>query len=99
MIGTEISPTLQAAIEAVIRQELGRFGVSEVEVIDSEDADGDPVILVNVHYRDPEAEPDFKVASGALTKLNDKLFELKEPRFAYLRHKVPEAMPESRGRR
>ena len=99
MIGTEISPALQAAIEAVVRQELARFGVGEVEVIDSEDADGDPLILVNVHYRDSEAEPDFRVASKTLTKLNDKLFELKEPRFAYIRHKVPEATPEPRGRR
>lgn len=99
MIGADISPTLRAAIEAVVWRELGRFGVSEVEVTESEDADGDPVILVNVHYRDPEAEPDFKVASGALTKLNDTLFELKEPRFGYIRHKVPDAMPEPRSRR
>lgn len=98
MIGTQITPELCQAIDAVIRKELGRFGVRDVEVIESEDAGGDPVIQVLVHYNDPESEPDPWVASETITKLNDTLYALREPRFAYLRHMVPEAAPSSRRR-
>lgn len=91
MIGTEITPALYAAIDDVVRAELGRFGVRDVEAVEAEDAGGDPIIQVRVHYKDPDSEPDPQVASETLTKLNDRLFALREPRFAYLRHMVPEA--------
>lgn len=98
MIGTEITPALHAAIDAVVREQLGRFGVRDVEAIETEDAGGDPIIQVKVHYNDPASEPDPRIASETLTKLNDRLFELREPRFAYLRHMVPEAAPSPRHR-
>jgi hypothetical protein len=98
MIGAEIAAELRSAIEAVVRNELGRFGIHDVEVIESEDAGGDPVIQVLVHYNDSESEPDPPVASEAITKLNNRLYELREPRFAYLRHMVPEAAPSPRRR-
>lgn len=96
MFDTEISPALQDAIEAVVRQELGRFGIAQIEVIDRKDQDGDPIIEVRVHYGDSDAEPDPKVASRTITKLNDRLFELKERRFAYISQVVPEPAPEPR---
>jgi hypothetical protein len=98
MIGTEISPTLHAAIDTVVREQLGRFGVRDIEAIEAEDAGGDPIIQVRVHYNDPASEPYPRIASETLTKLNDRLFELREPRFAYLRHMVPEATPSPRRR-
>lgn len=90
MVDTEITPALQDAIEAIVLQELGRFGIAQVEAVDREDQDGDPIIEVRVHYSDAGAEPDPKVASQTITKLNDRLFELKERRFAYISHVVPE---------
>ncbi|KQT16570.1 hypothetical protein ASG40_17910 [Methylobacterium sp. Leaf399] len=98
MVDTEITPALKDAIETVIRQELGRFGIAQVEAIGTEDHDGDPVIRVLVHYSHADAEPDPKVASETITKLNDRLFELKEPRFAYISHDVPEVVRRRRGR-
>lgn len=96
MFDTEITPALRDAIEAVVRHELGRFGVAQVEAIDRKDQDGDPIIEVRVHYSDADAEPDPKVASQTITKLNDRLFELKERRFAYLSHLMPEPAPRPR---
>lgn len=98
MIGTEIALGLHSAIEAVVRKELGRFGVHNVEVIETVGAGGDPVIQVLVHYNDSESESDPRVAFEVITKLNDRLCELREPRFAYLRHTVPEAVPSARRR-
>jgi hypothetical protein len=98
MADTEITPALHAEIDTVVRRELGRFGVESVETIDSKDQDGDPIIQVLVHYRDSKAEPDPKVASETVTKLNDRLYELRERRFAYIRHEVPEAVRRSRAR-
>ena len=98
MFPPEITPALHAAINAVVRAELGRFGVRDVEAVEVEDAGGDPIIQVRVHYNDPDSQPDPRVASDTLTKLNDRLYELREPRFAYLRHMVPEAAPGPRRR-
>lgn len=98
MMGVEITPALHEAIDEIVRAQLGRFGVRDVEAIADEDAGGDPIIQVRVHYNDSASEPDPRIASETLTKLNDRLFELREPRFAYLRHMVPEATPIPRPR-
>ena len=98
MIGTEIAPELHSAIEAVVRKELGRFGVHNVEVIETADAGGDPVIQVLVRYNDPDSESDPRGAFEVITKLNDRLYELRKPRFAYLRHIISEALPSARRR-
>ncbi|MGU3540484.1 hypothetical protein ACLBXP_21690 [Methylobacterium sp. A54F] len=96
MAGTEISGDLREAIEAVVRGELGRFGVERVDVAAVEDTSGDPALLVSVHYGAPDAEPDPQVAAGTITKLNDRLFALKERRFAHIAHRVPERAPRLR---
>lgn len=86
----DIRPDLSEAIEALVRRELGPFGVERVEVLDAEDHYGDPAIRVLVHYRNTDADPDPRVASTLITKLNDLLFERKERRFGYIAHRVPE---------
>ena len=86
----DIRPDLSEAIEALVRRELGPFGVERVEVLDSEDHYGDPAILVLVHYCDADADPDPNVTSALITKLNDLLFARKERRFGYIEHRVPE---------
>lgn len=94
----EISADLHSAIEAVVREELGRFGVGEVEVIEAEDHEGTPSILVLVHYAEANAEPEPKALSDTVFRLNIVLFERKERRFAYVLHKIPETAPKSRRR-
>lgn len=99
MTDSEISPALHDTIERVVRDELGRFGVHTVETIEAEDADGEDAILVLVHYTGSGGEPDPMVASKTVTILNDKLFEMKERRFAHLLHRVPDAIRQPRPRR
>ncbi|WP_298958135.1 hypothetical protein [uncultured Methylobacterium sp.] len=94
----EMTEPVHAAIEQTIRQELGSFGIERVESIETEDHDGDPTILVLVHYRDANAEPDPQVAAATITKVNDRLFQLDEPRFAHILHKVPDPAPCGRRR-
>ncbi|MCF4130045.1 hypothetical protein [Methylobacterium sp. SyP6R] len=78
MSDTEISAEVLDAINAIVLEELGRFGIKTVEVVDAEDSDGDASILVLVHYERPDAEPDPQVASSLIMKLNDRLYTLKE---------------------
>ncbi len=85
---THLSQSVEAEIEGVVRAELGRFGVERVEVVESEESDGTPSILVLAHYR-AGAAPDPKTAAATITKVNDKLFELNEPRFAHISHRLP----------
>lgn len=91
MESTEIRPDVQVAISELVLHELARYGAERVEAVDAEDHQGDPAILVLVHYRSPDAMPDPMVAAALITKLNDRLFELKERRFGYIAHRVPDA--------
>lgn len=90
MFDMEITPETQAAIEEVVLDEVRRFGATEVRVIESEDHDGDPALFVMVHYDTADARPDPKVLSTLVFKVNDRLHQLKERRFAYLAHRIPE---------
>lgn len=92
---TDLARTVEAEIEGVVRAELGRFGVERVEVVESEDSDGTPSILVLAHYH-AGAAPDPKVAAATITKVNDKLFTLNEPRFAHIAHRMPDPTPAPR---
>jgi hypothetical protein len=69
-----------------------------VEVVDAEDADGDPALLVRVYYSSPEADPDPKVAASLVLKLNDTLYAMNERRFAHVAHKIPEQSRQARRR-
>ena len=90
MDANDSSPAVSEAIEALVRRDLGPFGVDRVETLSDEDHLGDPAIRVLVHYRDADANPDPRIASALITKLNDLLFESKEHRFGYIAHRVPE---------
>lgn len=98
MVESGISVPLRSAIEEVVQHELGRFGVERIEVVEREEWDGTPALWVLVHYRSADAEPDPKVAAGTITKLNDRLFALREQRFAHIAHRVPETERPARRR-
>ncbi|MGE8131660.1 hypothetical protein ACQKQD_32380 [Methylobacterium sp. NPDC080182] len=89
---------MKAAIEEVVQDELGRFGVREIEVRPDEDHDGDPAIYVVIHYAAVDADPDPENMSNTMFKLNNRLYAMNEKRFAHVSHVVPEPPKRVRAR-
>lgn len=98
MTATELHPDVKATIEKVVQDELGRFGVREVQVRADRDNDGDPALYVVIHYADVDANPDPENMSNTMFKLNERLYKLNEKRFAHISHVVPEPPKRVRAR-
>ncbi|WP_019995906.1 hypothetical protein [Aureimonas ureilytica] len=82
---------LRSAIVELVEAELGSAGIESIDVIETEDHDGDPALLVEIHYSGDDSAFDPKRASTLVTKLNDRLFELGEKRFAYVEYGASDA--------
>lgn len=77
-------------IEEVVRAEMDRFGLDRVTVTPGEDHDGDPILLIEAHYRLSDQPVEPKVMAGLATKLRDRLWSLGETRFPHVRHHFAE---------
>lgn len=90
MIDEPISPDVMTAIQDLIRQDMGRYGLREVSIRASTDHDGDPVLRIDASY-DPVDEPiDPNDVSELLSRLRDRLWAMNERRFPHIRHHFSE---------
>ncbi len=90
MTTQDIRKEIVTAVESVVRQEMGAFGLESVRVRSGEDHDGDPALIVDVEYS-PRGRPiEPKIVAGLVTKLRDRLWGLGETRFPYLYHHFSE---------
>lgn len=82
-----INEDVAAAIEEIVRREMGPFGLREVTIKPGEDHDGDPVLWVETSYTldGQPIEPD--VVAGLVSKLRERLWALGETRFPHVRHR------------
>lgn len=90
MIKDDIAPDVVAAIEDIVRREVGRFGLLDVRVALAEDDDGDPVLEIDADYEAAGDPVDPQVVAGLLSKLRDRLWTMNERRFPYIRHHFSE---------
>jgi hypothetical protein len=95
-----VDPELVRAIEELLVERLGRFGLERVEVRAGRDHAGEPALFVDAWYR-LSAEPIDVVAQlDAELALLDLLGERGEERLAHVRHHLAEGQAVARsGRR
>jgi hypothetical protein len=87
---TPIKPKVKAAIERILRANLSRYGFVGATIEPREDHDGDPAIFVDAQYQLSDEPVDSRVTLATLSMLRDRLINLGEDRFPYLRHHFAE---------
>ena len=86
----EIPDEIRAAINEMLWQEVGAYGLHKVTAKVGADHDGDPVIWVDADY-EAKGEPINPKAFAALvSKLRGKLWGMGEERFPHIRHHFSE---------
>ena len=90
MIKDDIAPDVVAAIEDIVRHEVGRFGLLDVRVSVSEDHDGDPILRIDADYEAGGEPVDPEVVAGLGLKLRNRLWDMNEQRFPHVRHNFSE---------
>ncbi|BBK41666.1 hypothetical protein STVA_16860 [Allostella vacuolata] len=75
-----------AAIDHLLREEMGEFGLKAVSVSAAEDHDGDPVLMVEAEYGPDGAPVEPRKVARLATKLRELLWNLGERRFPHIRH-------------
>lgn len=86
MIEIILDKSVKDAITDVVRREMARFGLRDVQAAVGTDHDGDPVIFVDVDYGHAGEAVDVKTTAGLVTKLRDRLWTMGETRFPHIRH-------------
>ena len=86
----EIPEDIRAAIDAMLWQEVGAYGLHKVTVSAGEDHDGDSVIWVDADYEAKGAPIDPKAFAALVSKLREKLWSMGEERFPHVRHHFSE---------
>jgi len=83
---TPVSPEIVALIEKTIREAMAPYGCRSIDVRAGEDHAGNPAIFVEATYDLRDEAPDLGVTSRILTPLVDKMWDVGERRFPYVRH-------------
>ena len=81
-----LSEQVTEAIERVVRQEMGDYGLLTVRAAPGLDHDGDQVIWVHADYRIEGPPVDPKKMAGLVSKIRGALYEADEVRFPHVRH-------------
>ena len=85
-----ISKKVESAIEHVLRKRMSSYGYRDARSYVGTDADGDPVIMVDVNYDLIEKPIGADATFGLTTALRDELAKLGEFRFPHIRHHFDE---------
>jgi len=89
MIGSSprpaVVPDLSAAIEPILRERLGRFGLERVEVRGRLGHASEPAIFADAWHRPVDEPIDREALARARLNLSDLLIDYGGERFAYLR--------------
>jgi hypothetical protein len=81
-----ISPDIVRFIEARYREAMAEFGLRSVKVSAQDDHAGDPSIFIDVEFDLSERPIDLKRLWDVHERIRDYLWDIGEPRFAYVRH-------------
>ena len=87
----KVAPRAVAAINRVLKKEMGRFGLRAIAVKPGPDHDGDPAIYIHVDYDLSPTPLDNKVVLRAEDEIRRLLRAGDEHRFAHFRHHFDEA--------
>ncbi|MCS6879286.1 MAG: hypothetical protein NZP72_13425 [Geminicoccaceae bacterium] len=81
------APTeLARAIERILHERLGRYGLERIEVRGDEDRAGEPALFADVWYRLSPEPVDPAATAAAQVSSRDRPLGSGEPRFPRLRH-------------
>ncbi len=89
MIDDLIPSDVVTAVEEILRQDMGPYGLDAVRISAGEDHDGDPMLIVEADYRPGGRPIDPRIVAALVTKLRNRLWLIGEKRFAYVRHHFP----------
>ena len=85
-----IKPSVRAAIDRILRENLSRFGLVRATIEPGDDHTGDPAIFIDAEYQLSDEPVDSRVTLATQSMLRDNLIKLGEHRFPYLRHHFAE---------
>ena len=80
------SPRVAEAIEQALRERLEPFGFERADIRPERDHDGDPILLVEGHYRLSDRPIDSRETYLAAQEARRAARELGERRFLHIRH-------------
>lgn len=81
-----IEPEIIAAIEDIIAPTMRRMGYRSLSVEEGHDHTGDPCLFIDVEYA-AEGDPvDTKISARLVLDVRNRLLELGEERFPYVRN-------------
>lgn len=86
IVKDKIEPEVIAAIDKIVRPAMAPFGFKKLKVRADEDHDGDPILAVEVFYSSDDVPIDTKVVAGLVAKVQDRLLQMGEERFAHIHH-------------
>jgi hypothetical protein len=83
----EIGTDVLDAIKSAVRNKLAGMPVEECGITSDEDSTGDNAIFVDICYLRPTGSPiDPQIETELLAEVRDRLLNLGERRFPYIRH-------------
>lgn len=80
------TPEVTGAVEQALRERLAPFGFEYAEIRPERDHDGDPILLVESHYRLSERPVDSRETYAAAHEARQAARERGERRFLHIRH-------------
>ena len=86
MIVHDIRPEVLRAIEDSIREVLHEYELESYQIEPKEDASGDEAIFIDLNYRLSQQPFETVMTSKIRNAVMDRLLELQENRFPYVRH-------------
>ena len=92
----KLSPEVVAAIDAILRARMARWGYTHADIRPGYDHDGDPVVHVDAHYALRSEPLDPRAALGVDGEVIDAIQALGEERFPHIRHRFHELQTTTR---
>jgi hypothetical protein len=87
---TDVPNDVKAAIEGVLRRRLAAYGYRGADIRVTSDMDGDPILMIDVHYSPVDGAVSSKATFGLVTQIRETLAKLREGRFPHVRHHFAE---------
>ena len=90
LMSEQVSEQVRQAIDEILRKDLEPYGYQRAEIEAREDHSGDPAIFVDALYGRTDLAVDVDVVARITHKLRNRLWELNEERFPYVKHHFDE---------
>lgn len=86
MIINDIRPEIKQAIQDSIGTYLADYELERFSIEPREDFDGDDAIFVDIFYKFSPRAYDPEISSTLQLNVLEKISDMQEPRFVYIRH-------------